>query len=100
MRSLFLFLLILSTLSSLAFSSQDLDTAYVKEAKKCADLSCVRRGIDEINNDIIDLLVRRTAYVRRAGDFKIHRKIANDQKRVDDIIRTITKKSEMVGLPK
>jgi chorismate mutase len=34
------------------------------------------------------------------GPLKLHTKIANDQKRVDDQIQVIVKKSEQVGLPK
>jgi isochorismate pyruvate lyase len=89
----------MTSIEHLAFSDSTLQTVYQSEAIKCQDLSCVRTNIDHINDEIIQLLVKRTAFVQRAGDFKLKTKVANDQKRVDVQLQVLLQKSEKLGLP-
>lgn len=56
--------------------------------------------MNRINNQILELLAERTAYVKRAGDLKAHTiKIAEDRKRVAEQEALIVAKSEELGVP-
>jgi chorismate mutase len=77
-----------------------LTSYYESNAKKCGDIACIRGEIDQINEQILQLLTKRTAYVQRAGDLKLKTKTAQDRKRVNDQLEVISKKSESLGLPK
>ena len=81
-------------------AGETLDSIYETQAKNCESLPCIREEIDSINDKLLALIVRRTAFVRRAGDLKKHSKIANDQKRVEDQLSVISEKSSKFGLPK
>ena len=73
---------------------------YAKAKEKCHDLSCVRKEIDQINEEILGLLTQRTAYVKRAGDLKLHTtQVALDSKRVAEIEEIIKARSLDLELP-
>lgn len=56
--------------------------------------------MDRINNEILELLTERTAYVQRAGDLKSRTsKIADDRQRVADQEEKIINKSRELELP-
>ena len=100
MKVILYIIVIFSTANQLTYADSTLKDIYEQETKKCSTISCIRQKIDQINDQIIQLLVKRTAYVQRAGDLKLHTKLANDQKRVDDQIEVIGKKSDKLGLPR
>lgn len=87
-------------LISVAYASQTLQNIYQNEAIKCETLTCIRENIDKINREMILLLARRTAFVQRAGDLKMKTRIANDPKRVQDQINSLSELSDELGLPK
>lgn len=73
---------------------------YYEISKKCGDIACIRNEIDEINFEILQLLTKRTAYVKRAGDIKYAlKKIADDKDRVSQQEEKIIHESNRLGLP-
>src|ERR1051326_690350 len=86
--------------SHFAFGSTKMSAFYDVAKQKCHDISCIRTEMDRINNEILELLAERTAYVSRAGDLKARTtKIADDRKRVADQEKKITEKSVELELP-
>ena len=86
--------------SGITNATESMQMFYEKHARKCETLTCVRNHIDLINVQILQLLVKRTAYVQRAGDIKAPTKVANDQKRVDEQLAQLAARSDQYGLPK
>lgn len=81
-------------------NEKDLGHYYEIAKQNCQDISCIRKEIDRINNDILLLLTERTAYVKRAGDLKSKTtKIADDRQRVAEQEKKILNKSIELGLP-
>lgn len=77
-----------------------LDSFYEIAKENCHNISSIRTEMDRINNEILNLLAERTAYVKRAGDLKSQTtKIADDRQRVADQERKIIEKSIELGLP-
>lgn len=73
---------ICSTFSLMA-ENNSLSSHYEIAKEQCHDISCIRREIDQINEEILKLLAKRTAYVKRAGDLKLQTtRIAQDLLRV------------------
>jgi isochorismate pyruvate lyase len=73
--------------------------SYDKNAAACADIKCVRAHIDNINDQILELLAERTAYVRRAGILKGPSHPADDPARVRHELAVISAKSSQKHLP-
>lgn len=99
MRFVLFLLAILS--SSVAFSEEKTTGFYYEIAKQnCQDIASIREEMDRINNEILQLLAERTAYVLRAGDLKSKTtKIADDRQRVADQEKKIIDKSIELELP-
>lgn len=77
-----------------------MDTFYEIAKENCHDIASIRTEMDRINNEILNLLAERTAYVRRAGDLKSQTtKIADDRQRVADQENKIIEKSLELRLP-
>lgn len=77
-----------------------LNSYYEKAKQNCHDLACIRKEMDRINNEILNLLAERTAYVKRSGDLKSQTtKIADDRQRVADQEKKIIDKSIELELP-
>lgn len=76
-------------------------SSYYEIAKQnCYDIASIRVEMDRINNEILELLTERTAYVQRAGDLKSRTsKIADDRQRVRDQEEKIIDKSRELELP-
>lgn len=80
--------------------THSLDFYYEIAKKNCHDISDIRFEMDRINNDILQLLAERTAYVKRAGDIKSQAsKIAYDGKRIAEQEQKIIAKSMELELP-
>ncbi|EKE08102.1 MAG: hypothetical protein ACD_17C00346G0001 [uncultured bacterium] len=86
---------------NILYSNEETLSYYYEIAKEnCHDISAIRTEMDRINNEILKLLVERTAYVKRAGDLKSRTtKIADDRQRVADQERKIIDKSVELELP-
>jgi len=80
--------------------SETLSRHYERVKKECQDLSCIRKEMDRINDEILKLLTERTAYVKRSGDLKSKTtQIADDRGRVADQEEKITARSLELELP-
>ncbi len=88
-------------LANLTFAEEDCLSSYYEIAKeKCADLACIRKEMDRINDAILKLLAERTAYVKCAGDLKSRtNKIADDRQRVAAQEKMIIERSIELELP-
>lgn len=77
-----------------------LNEHYERICQECHELSCIRREMDRINEEILQLLTERTAYVKRAGDLKLKTtRIADDRQRVADQEQKIGALSRELELP-
>jgi chorismate mutase/alkylhydroperoxidase family enzyme len=92
-------LILLSLLVSPNSFSADEMIAYDREAKKCEKIVCIRKNINSLNDQILDLIAKRTAYVRQAGMIKGPKKQADDPDRVREELELIKNKSLSQGIP-
>ena len=93
-------LLFLLALAGAASGGETLSSHYQRVKEECHDLSCIRSEMDRINNQILELLAERTAYVKRAGDLKSKTtRIADDRQRVLDQESKIKARSLELELP-
>ncbi len=94
-------LMTLATLPVALFSElTTLDDYYKIAQESCHSIPDVRVQIDRINNEILQLLTERTAYVKRAGDIKATSiKIANDPQRVAAQEQNLIDRSDALKLP-
>lgn len=99
--TLFLTVLFVIVNSITVFAEDVTFNSYYEVAQQnCHGISDIRFEMDRINNEILQLLTERTAYVKRAGDLKSKAtKIADDRQRVADQEQKIIKKSMELGLP-
>lgn len=76
-------------------------SSYYETAKhNCSDIPSIRVQIDRINDEILELLAERTAYVKRAGDLKSKTTgRADDRQRVAAQEKQIEQKSINLELP-
>lgn len=66
-------------------------------AQDCQTLSCVRNNIDLLDHELVQLIGKRLAYVKRAGEIKGHKKPIHDQAREDKILLEVGKQAEKAG---
>ena len=94
-------LFLLSLIPTFLLANETAFETYYQTAKKeCHDILAIRKEINRINEEILELLTERTAYVQRAGDLKAQTlKIANDSKRVQEQEAMLLEKSNQLGLP-
>ena len=52
----------------------------------CADLAEVRRNIDRLDRDIVELLAERAGYVEQAAGFKATKAQVVDNDRIEDVV--------------
>jgi chorismate mutase len=101
-RSIFLLLIAFALLNSNRTFAEDatLSSYYEIAKQNCYDIASIRVEMDRINNEILELLTERTAYVQCAGDLKSRtNKIADDRQRVADQEQKIINKSRELELP-
>lgn len=100
-HKLILLSLVVFTLSTGTYAEEaSLSTYYEIAKENCHDIASIRVEMDRINNEILELLTERTAYVQRAGDLKSRTtKIADDRQRVADQEDKIITKSKELELP-
>ncbi|HEX4839426.1 MAG TPA: chorismate mutase [Rhabdochlamydiaceae bacterium] len=96
-----IFLIATALLSVQAFANEETVSAHYAIAKQnCHDIACIRIEIDQINHQILKLLAKRTAYVKRAGDLKSRTtKIADDRQRVAAQEKIVIERSQELELP-
>ncbi len=81
---------------SLAFWGKESSTA---PTSNCQTLSCVRREIDVIDKQIVELIGKRLAYVKMAGELKKNRKIIHDCAREHEILEEVKEQAASLGYP-
>lgn len=91
---------IFSLLTTFSFAETLFDSFYEIAKEKSQTISDIRAEMDRINDEILQLLTERTAYVKRADDIKLHTsKIADDRQRVADQEKKVIDRSIEFGLP-
>ena len=92
-------ILALCIISCFCFSTQTMNSFY-ETAQNCHDIACIRKEIDQINQELLTLLAKRTAYVKRAGDLKAFTiKKAQDHQRVEKQEKIIIEQALELELP-
>lgn len=81
---------------SFAFWGKENPTA---PTSNCQTLSCVRKEIDVIDKQIVELIGKRLAYVKMAGELKKNRKIIHDCAREHEILQQAKEQAESLGYP-
>lgn len=69
------------------------------QVQQCKDLMCVRKNINQIDSQIVNLLGQRLQYVKHAGELKKNVKSVHDQARENVILSTVGKQAEQQGYP-
>jgi isochorismate pyruvate lyase len=65
---------------------------------KCANLDEIRAGMDAADREIISLITRRVAYVRKAAEFKTSSANVAAPERVAAVLKTRREWAEAAGL--
>ncbi len=65
---------------------------------QCANLDEIRAGMDAIDREIISLITRRVAYVRKAAEFKTSSANVAAPDRVAAVLKTRREWAEAAGL--
>lgn len=101
MKMVFAWLIGCVLIGNAAYAENETLSDYYEIARaNCHDISCIRTEMDRINNQLLQLLAERTAYVKRAGDLKSQTtRVADDRKRVADQENKIIARSNELGLP-
>jgi isochorismate pyruvate lyase len=99
-RFVFAFLVINTLFNKVSANEMTMNSYYEIVKQDYHDLSEIRVEINRINNEILQLLAERTAYVKRVGDLKskTHR-IAEDRQRIVAQEQIIIHKSNELELP-
>lgn len=63
----------------------------------CHDISDVRRNIDSIDRDLVNLIAKRGAYVKQAAQFKTTAADVEAPKRVEQVIQKVTEMAHTSG---
>ncbi len=61
--------------------------------KKCNSLDEVREEIDKLDDEIVELLAKRNAYIHQAVNFKQSVEEVKDEKRVQEVIQRVRQKA-------
>ena len=58
----------------------------IKQPNECESMGDVRCAIDSVDEELLDLLARRIAYIERAADIKTSIDSIRDDERIESII--------------
>lgn len=70
-----------------------------REVEHCCDMTDVRRNIDALDAELVELLALRGAYVAQAARIKNDEKLVVDEERIEYIIRRVRQLAEQSKLP-
>lgn len=93
---LFLTILLFFQQPCFAFWGKENSTA---PTSNCQTLSCVRKEIDVLDKQIVELIGKRLAYVKMAGELKKNRKLIHDCAREHEILKQAKEQAESLGYP-
>lgn len=60
----------------------------MKQPEECKNIEDIRKEIDAIDRNIVELISKRAKYVYRAADFKKDKKAVRDENRVAAVINS------------
>ena len=58
----------------------------------------LRREIDRLDQNLVELLSQRQRYIERAAEIKAHRHEIRDQARIDDVLAKVVASAKRAGL--
>lgn len=73
--------------------------AQIKSPAECMTMTEVRRGVDDVDRQIVSLLQRRFAYMDAAARIKPTRETVRDQERKDEVHAKVAGEANRLGLP-
>lgn len=73
--------------------------APIKSPAECVTMAEVRRGVDDVDRQIVSLLQRRFAYMDAAARIKPARETVRDQQRKDEVHAKVAGEANRLGLP-
>ena len=71
----------------------------VIDPAQCKNMSDVREGVDIVDNALVDLLVKRFAYMDAAARIKVTRDAVRNEERKAQVIENATAHAHQVGIP-
>ncbi|MGN6269046.1 MAG: chorismate mutase [Sphingomonas sp.] len=74
-------------------------TDTILEGPDCSTMAEVRAGVDQVDRELIQLLVRRFAYMDAAARIKPERGAVRDEPRKAQVIANARANARAVGLP-
>ena len=70
----------------------------MKDARDCTNMIKIRTAMDIIDNQIVELIVSRSKYVKEAAKFKKDEKAVTDSNRVQKVIDSKKQLAEKHGV--
>ncbi len=68
-------------------------------AHDCASMADVRREIDRLDRELVQLLAERLTYIERAGHIKAERGAVRDDDRIRDVLAKVKASCQREGFP-
>jgi isochorismate pyruvate lyase len=69
-----------------------------KDPKDCASMAEVRRGVDEIDRLLVEIITRRQGYMDAAARIKPNRGAVRDEARIQQVLDNVRAHAEAAGL--
>lgn len=73
-------------------------TEYIRPVEHCDSMADVRRNIDALDTELVDMLALRGAYVAQAARIKNNPDLVVDEERIEFIIDRVKTLSDSAGL--
>lgn len=70
-----------------------------REVEHCSDMTDVRRNIDALDAELVELLALRGAYVAQAARIKNDENLVVDEERIEYIVQRVRQLAEQSTLP-
>ena len=68
------------------------------DPNKCKTMIDVRAGVDALDRDLVELLVRRQGYMDAAARIKQDRDAVHDEARIEDVVSKVVAEAGKLGL--
>lgn len=68
------------------------------DARNCKTLADVRREIDTIDRELMQLVAERSTFVRRAAELKARREDILDPARIEAVVAEVKREAESKGI--
>ncbi len=70
----------------------------IKAPENCGSMAELRAAIDALDQELVQMLARRQAYIERAAILKQERGSVRDEARVEDVVAKVLVKAKAAGL--